>query len=81
MTAEQRHALETVISINKEIMHGTPCFTGTRVPAQTLMDFLETGETMDEFLAVDPSIPREQVVGFLELTKDLTIEQLACAAT
>jgi uncharacterized protein (DUF433 family) len=81
MTAEQRSALETVISINKEIMHGTPCFSGTRVPVQTLMDFLETGETIDEFLAVYPYIPREQVVAFLELTKDLTIEQLACAST
>jgi uncharacterized protein (DUF433 family) len=81
MTAEQRRALETVVSINKEIMHGTPCFTGTRVPVQTLMDFLETGETIDEFLAVYPYIPREQVVAFLELTKDLTIEQLACAST
>lgn len=81
MTAEQRRALETVISINKEIMHGTPCFSGTRVPVQTLMDFLETGETIDEFLAVYPYIPREQVVAFLELTKGLTIEQLACAST
>ena len=81
MTAEQRRALETVVSINKEIMHGTPCFTGTRVTVQTLMDFLETGETIDEFLAVYPYIPREQVVAFLELTKDLTIEQLACAST
>jgi uncharacterized protein (DUF433 family) len=81
MTAEQRRELETVVNINKEIMHGTPCFTGTRVPVQTLLDFLETGETIDEFLAVYPYIPREQVVGFLELTKELTIEQLACAST
>jgi uncharacterized protein (DUF433 family) len=80
MTAEQRHALENVISISKEIMHGTPCFSGTRVPVQTLMDFLETGETIDEFLAVYPYIPRDQVVPFLELTKDLTIEQLICAS-
>ena len=71
MTAEQRQALETVISINREIMHGTPCFSGTRVPVQTLLDFLETGETIDEFLAVYPYIPREQVVAFLELTTDL----------
>jgi uncharacterized protein (DUF433 family) len=81
MTSEQRQALEAVICINKKIMHGTPCFNGSRLPVQTLMDFLETGETIDEFLAVYPYIPREQVVGFLELTKDLTIEQLACAST
>jgi uncharacterized protein (DUF433 family) len=81
MTAEQRRALETVVSINKEIMHGTPCFTGTRVPVQTLMDFLETGETIDEFLAVYPYIPREQVVAFLEIGRDLAIDQLSCAST
>ncbi len=81
MTAEQRTALGAVISIDKRIMHGTPCFSGTRVPVQTLMDFLETGETIDEFLAVYPYIPRDQVVAFLELTKDLTIEQLICAST
>src|SRR5580658_8281901 len=62
MTAEQRNALQSVISINKEIMHGTPCFSGSRVPVQTLVDFLETGDTIDAFVAVYPSIPREQVV-------------------
>ncbi len=62
-------------------MHGTPCFTGTRVPVQTLIDFLETGETIDEFLAVYPSISREQVHAFLELGQTLTIEQLVCASS
>jgi uncharacterized protein (DUF433 family) len=80
MTAEQRIALAGVITIDKEIMHGTPCFTGTRVPVQTLIDFLETGETIDSFLAVHPYVPREQVHAFLELSKDLTIEQLECAS-
>ena len=80
MTAEQRKALAGVITIDKQIMHGTPCFTGTRVPVQTLIDFLETGETIDSFLAVYPYVPREQVHAFLELSKDLTIEQLECAS-
>ena len=80
MTAEQKRALAGVITIDKEMMHGTPCFTGTRVPVQTLIDFLETGETLDSFLAVYPSVPREQVHAFLELSKDLTIEQLECAS-
>ncbi len=81
MTAERRAALEAVISINKNVLHGTPCFSGTRVPVQTLIDFLETGETVDAFLAIYPYIPREQVVSFLELTKNLTLEQLACESS
>jgi uncharacterized protein (DUF433 family) len=51
------------------------------VPVQTLLDFLETGETVDAFLAVYPSIPREQVVTFLEISRDVTIEQLSCASS
>ena len=74
MTTEQRTALASVITIDKQIMHGTPCFTGTRIPVQTLIDFLETGESIDDFLAVYPYIPREQVHTFLELSKDLTID-------
>ena len=80
MTAEQKTALASVITIDKELMHGTPCFTGTRVPVQTLIDFLETGESIDDFLAVYPYIPREQVHAFVELSKDLTIEQLSGAS-
>jgi uncharacterized protein (DUF433 family) len=78
MTTEQRATLGSVIAIDREVMHGTPCFTGTRIPVQTLVDFLETGESIDDFLAVYPSIPRQQVLTFLELSKDLTIEQLSC---
>ncbi len=81
MTAEQKTALASLITIDKEVMHGTPCFTGTRVPIQTLIDFLETGESIDDFLAVYPYISREQVHAFLELSKDLTIEQLSCASS
>lgn len=44
MTAEQKSALAGVVTIDKEVMHETPCFAHTRVPVQTLIDFLETGE-------------------------------------
>ena len=81
MTAEQKTALAGVAIIDKDIMHGTPCFAGTRVPVQTLFDFLETGESIDGFLKVYPYIRREQVHAFLELSKDLTIEQLSCASS
>ena len=80
MTTEQRATLGSVIAIDREVMHGTPCFTGTRVPVQTLIDFLETGESIDDFLAVYPYIPRQQVLTFLELSKDLTVEKLSCGS-
>ena len=51
-------------------MGGTAVFAGTRVPVQTLFDYLEGGETIDEFLAGFPSVSREQVVRFLEQAKD-----------
>ena len=66
VTTEQRSALETVVTIDEEIMHGTACFAGTRVPVQTLIDFLESAESIDAFLAVYPYIPREQVLKFLK---------------
>ncbi|HEV8144992.1 MAG TPA: DUF433 domain-containing protein [Bryobacteraceae bacterium] len=80
MTAEQKNALASAVTIDGEIMHGIPCFTGTRVPVQTLIDFLESGDSVDDFLAVYPSISRRQVHLFLEMSHALTIEQLTCAS-
>jgi uncharacterized protein (DUF433 family) len=65
-TIEQKNALANVIAIDKGMMHGTPCFAGTRVPVQTLLDFLETGDSVRDFLAAYPYIPREQVHPFLD---------------
>jgi uncharacterized protein (DUF433 family) len=81
MTAEQKSALAGVVTIDKEVMHGAPCFAYTRVPVQTLIDFLETGETIDDFLAVYPTIPRRYVFSFLELSRDIAIDQLECASS
>ena len=58
------------------MMLGIPCFTGTRIPVQTLIDFLETGESIDDFLAVSPYIPCRQILTFLGLSRDITIDQL-----
>ena len=55
-------------------MGGTPVFCGTRVPVQTLLDYLEAGESIDEFLAGFPSVSREQVIEFLEAAKDRLLE-------
>ncbi|OFW42360.1 MAG: hypothetical protein A3J28_10270 [Acidobacteria bacterium RIFCSPLOWO2_12_FULL_60_22] len=81
MTAEQKNALAEIVTIDKEVMHGTPCFTGTRVPVQTLIDFLETGDSIDDFLATYPYIPRQQVIAFLELSRDITFDQITCASS
>ena len=51
-------------------MGGTPVFAGTRVPVQTLLDYLEAGESIDEFLAGFPSVSREHVIRFLEQATD-----------
>jgi len=50
-----------------EILSGTPVFVGTRVPLQSLFDYLEGGETLDEFLHQFPSVTREQALAALEL--------------
>jgi uncharacterized protein (DUF433 family) len=52
-----------------EILGGTPVFSGTRVPIQTLIDYLEGGQSIDEFLEGFPTVSREQVIAFLEETK------------
>jgi uncharacterized protein (DUF433 family) len=54
-----------VVSRNPEAMGGTPVFAGTRVPVQTLLDYLEAGDSIDEFLEGFPSVTREQVASFL----------------
>jgi uncharacterized protein (DUF433 family) len=61
---------QPVISRDPEIMGGTPVFQGTRVPVQTLLDYLEAGDSIDEFLEGFPSVTREQVIAFLEQAKD-----------
>ncbi len=72
----------SVVAINPEIMGGTPCFSGTRVPVQTLLDYLEAGDSIDEFLDGFPSVSKESVVAYLEESKRLILEQAAhaCAA-
>lgn len=74
MTAEQRAHIADVVSVDPEIMHGTPCFTGTRVPVQTLLDYIEEGDTLDDFLKDFPVVNHNQAVQFLELGKDRLIE-------
>ena len=62
--------MQSPISIAPDVLGGTAVFAGTRVPVQTLLDYLEAGESIDDFLEGFPSVMREQVVSFLELAKD-----------
>jgi uncharacterized protein (DUF433 family) len=55
-----------VVSVDPEVMGGTPCFTGTRVPIQTFLDYVEGGDSIDEFLANFPTVRRNQVIAFLQ---------------
>ncbi len=68
--------VKSVISRSQEIMGGTPVFSGTRVPVQTLFDYLEAGETIDGFLEGFPSVTRDQVVALLEGAKSRMISEV-----
>lgn len=66
-----------VICRDPEVMGGAPVFWGTRVPVQTLIDYLEAGDSIDQFLEGFPSVTRAQVIAFLEQAKDRLIETVA----
>ena len=62
--------MTNAIKIDPEIMHGTPCFSGTRVPIQNLFDVLERGRTLDYFLEQFPTVAREQALAVLRLARE-----------
>jgi len=62
--------LSQVVHSDPEILGGTPVFVSTRVPVQSLFDYLEGGETLDEFLRQFPSVKREQAVAALDIARD-----------
>jgi len=64
---------ESVITSSSRILGGAPVFAGTRVPVQTLFDYLEAGQSLDEFLNDFPSVLREQAQEVLELSKEALI--------
>jgi uncharacterized protein (DUF433 family) len=66
VTAKEKANLANVVSVNSAIMHGTPCFTGTRVPVQTLLDYIEEGDTLDSFLKDFSTVTRDKAIQFLE---------------
>ncbi|MGH7604633.1 MAG: DUF433 domain-containing protein [Gemmatimonadaceae bacterium] len=66
---------QQIITSAPDILGGTPVFAGTRVPVQTLLDYLEGGESIDDFLEGFPSVKREQVITFLEEAKASLLAQ------
>lgn len=67
----------SIIVSDPEIMSGTPCFRGTRVPFKNLIDYLEGGYDLDEFLEQFPSVEREAAIQALEQAKDSLLAQIA----
>jgi uncharacterized protein (DUF433 family) len=65
---------QPVVSRSPDVMGGTVVFHGTRVPVQTLLDYLEAGESINDFLAGFPSVTRQQVGAFLQEARDRAIE-------
>lgn len=66
-----------MISTSAEIMGGTPVFIGTRVPVQTLFDYVEAGESIDDFLEGFPTVSREKVIALLEEARKQLIGMVA----
>ena len=65
-----------IIERDPDILGGTPVFRGTRVPFQTLLDYLEGGQTLNEFLEDFPTVKREATISALEHAKDLVVSEL-----
>ena len=78
MTVEQKALLADIVWINPDRMSGTPCFKGTRVPIQALIDHIEGNSTLEDFLEGFPSVTRTQAIQFIELAKD---NLLACVSS
>ncbi len=67
------HSMASVVLSNPEIMGGTPCFRGTRVPVKTLFDYLEHGHPLEEFLDHFPTVEKEQALAALEEARELLL--------
>ncbi len=68
-----------VIHSDPEILGGTPVFVGTRVPVQTLLHYLEDGDSIDVFIDHFPSVKREQAIAVLELAKEMLVAHASAA--
>jgi uncharacterized protein (DUF433 family) len=69
--------MEEIITRNPEIMSGEPCFRGTRVPFKNLLDYIEHGHTLDDFLEQFPGVTREMAIAALESARDSLLARIA----
>ena len=72
---------KSVIYRSSEVQGGTPVFLGTRVPVETLLDYLEAGDCLDDFLGEYPSVTREQALAALEIAREALLVNSDEAAT
>jgi uncharacterized protein (DUF433 family) len=70
---------QQIIHSDHETLGGTPVFVGTRVPVQTLLDYLAEGSSLDEFLDHFPTVTRERAVAALELAKEMWLTHVRAA--
>jgi uncharacterized protein (DUF433 family) len=70
---------QPLVTRSEEVMSGAVVFAGTRVPVQTLIDYLEEGGSLDEFLDDFPTVSREHAVALLELMKETVLSRAAAA--
>ena len=68
-----------VVHSDPEILGGTPVFVDTRVPVQSLFDYLEGGETLDQFLRQFPSVKRDQAIAALDMARDSVLTRARSA--
>jgi len=68
-----------VIQRSPDVLGGTPVFRGTRVPVQTLIDYLEAGDRLEDFLGDFPTVSREQAVAALQIAKEALIQDAGAA--
>jgi uncharacterized protein (DUF433 family) len=73
-------SINDLVEVNPKKMSGVAVFTGTRVPINHLFEFIESGETLSEFLHQFPSVTREQALGVLELSKESLLANHEVAA-
>lgn len=69
--------LDQIVHSDPDILGGTPVFVGTRVPVRILLDYLDGGEPLDEFLENYPGVTREQAIGFLEEASKAALARIA----
>ena len=79
MEKEKMLVPDPLITTSPDRLSGTPVFAGTRVPVQTLVDYLEAGDSLDDFLADFPSVSREHVIAVLEVAKSALIAKAVAA--